>query len=77
MAREEGNETMKKIDELIEQLSPELQEEVFDFAQFLLKTKAQPKQKKLRMSWAGGLKEFRDEFTSMELQKKSLEWWSN
>ena len=68
---------MKKIDELIEQLSPELQDKVFDFAQFLLKTKIQPKQKKLRMSWAGGLKEFRNEFTSMELQKKSLEWWGN
>ena len=68
---------MKKIDELIEQLSPELQDEVFDFAQSLLKAKAQPKQKKLRMSWAGGLKEFRDEFTSTELQKKSLEWWGN
>jgi len=66
---------MKKIDELIEQLPPELQDEVFNFAQLLLKVKAQPKQKKLRMSWAGGLKEFRDEFTSMELQKKSLEWW--
>ena len=68
---------MKKIDDLIEQLSPELQDEVFDFAQFLLKTKIQPKQKKLRMSWAGGLKEFRDEFTSLKLQKKSLEWWGN
>ena len=69
---------MKRIDDLIDQLPPELQDEVFDFAQFLLlKTKAQPKQKKLRMSWAGGLKEFRDEFTSMELQKKSLEWWSD
>ena len=67
---------MKKIDELIEQLPPELQDEVFDFAQFLLKTKAQPlKQKRLRMSWAGGLKEFRNEFNSIELQKKSLEWW--
>ena len=50
---------MKKIDELIEQLSPELQDEVFDFAQFLLEKKTQPKQKKLRMSWAGRLKEFR------------------
>jgi len=66
---------MRKIDELIERLPPELQDEVYDFAQFLLDKKTQPKQKKLRMSWAGGLKEFRDEFTSMKLQKKSLEWW--
>jgi hypothetical protein len=68
---------MKKIDNLIDQLSPELQDEVYDFAQFLLKKKTQPKQTKLRMSWAGGLREFRDEFTSIELQKKSLEWWGD
>jgi len=63
---------MKKIDELREQLPPELQDEVFDFAQFLLEKKTQTKQKKLRMSWAGGLKEFRDEFTSMELKRNLL-----
>jgi hypothetical protein len=63
-----GNEIMKRIDDLIDQLPQELQDEVFDYAQSLLKRKTQPKQKKLRMSWAGGLKEFRNEFTSLELQ---------
>ncbi len=29
----------------------------------------------LSLSWAGGLKEYRDEFTAVELQEKSLEWW--
>ena len=61
---------MKRLDEIIEQLPPE----VFDFAQFLLKAKTKPKQEKLRMSWAGGLIEFREKFTSIELQKKALEW---
>jgi len=28
------------------------------------------------MNWAGGLSEFRDKFTSLELQKKSLERWN-
>ena len=68
---------MRKIDELIERLPPELQDEVYDFAQFLLEKKIQPKQKRLRMDWAGGLSEFRDKFTSLELQKKALEWWEN
>jgi len=31
---------MRKIDELVEQLPPKLQDEVFDFAQFLLEKKA-------------------------------------
>jgi hypothetical protein len=68
---------MKKIDELMEKLPPELQDEVYDFAQFLLGKKTQPKQKRLRMDWAGGLSEFRDKFTSLELQKKALEWWGD
>ena len=67
---------MRKIDELMEKLPPDLRKEVCDFAQFLLETKPKPKQTRLRMSWAGGLSEFRDKFTSLELQKKSLEWWS-
>ena len=29
------------------------------------------------MNWAGGLKEYKDKFTSVELQKKSLNWWTN
>jgi hypothetical protein len=65
---------MRKIDELMEKLPPELQDEVYDFAQFLLERKIQPKQKRLRMDWAG---EFRDKFTSLELQKKALEWWGD
>ena len=68
---------MKTLEELIKELPLELRQEVYDFACFLLEKRVQPKQKKLRMSWAGGLREFRDQFTSLELQKKSLGWWSD
>jgi len=68
---------MESIEELMEKLPPDLQEEVRDFAQFLVERRAKPKQKKLRLTWAGGLREFRDQYTSPELQKKSLEWWGN
>jgi len=70
---------MKSVDQmikLIQQLPPNLQKEVENFAQFLLDKKVHRKQTKLRMSWAGGLSEFRDQFTSLELQKKALEWWN-
>ena len=33
-----------------------------------------PKSSTLRQDWAGGLSEFRDQYTSIELQKKALEW---
>jgi hypothetical protein len=65
---------MKTLEETIKELPPELQQEVQDFARFLLETKLRPKRSKLRMSWAGGLSEFRDRFNSLELQKKALEW---
>ena len=65
---------MRTLEELVKELPPELQQEVQDFARFLLETKVQPKRSKLRMNWAGGLSEFRGKFTSLELQKKALEW---
>ena len=68
---------MPSIEEVMKQLPPQLQQEVLDFAQYLLDTKVRRKQKKLRMTWAGALREFRDQFTSLELQKKALEWWGN
>ena len=66
---------MKRLEELIVELPPDLRAEVRDFAQFLIEKKAPPKQNKMRMSWAGSLRQFRDQFTSLELQKKALEWW--
>jgi hypothetical protein len=69
--------TKKEIEIFIEKLPPELQQEVYDFAQFLFLTKVKSKQKSLRLSWAGGLGEFRDKFTSLDLQKKALEWWGD
>jgi len=68
---------MKTLEELIKELPPELQQEVQDFARYLFETKVHPKQTKLRMEWAGGLAEFRGQFTSLELQKKALEWWGD
>lgn len=68
---------MKTLEELVRELPPHLQEEVRDFARFLAETKVRPKRKHLRMDWAGGLREYRDQFTSLQLQKKALEWWGD
>jgi hypothetical protein len=64
----------KPVTDIVDQLPPELQQEVYDFAKYLLETKGQRKQNRLRMTWAGGLKNLRDQYTSLELQEKSLEW---
>jgi len=68
---------VKTLEELIKELPPDLQREVRDFAQFLLEKKVRPAQRKVGLSWAGALSEFRDQLTSLELQKKSLEWWGD
>lgn len=64
------------LENLIKKLPPELQKEVEDFALFLLekKVKEKKKEKFLKQDWAAGLKEYRNTYTSLELQKKALEW---
>lgn len=65
---------MQALETLIEQLPPELQGEVKDFAEFLLKKQKKKQMKKLKMNWAGALKDLRDKYTSVELQHKISEW---
>lgn len=69
---------MRTLEELIDELPPELQREVRDFVEFLLEKRvAKPKAKKgeLRLDWRGALRDLRDKYTSVELQHKVLEWW--
>lgn len=69
------DEAMQTLTEIVEQLPPDLQQEVEDFVEFLLEKRARFKQKRLRLTWAGALREFREQYTSLDLQKKALEWW--
>jgi mRNA-degrading endonuclease RelE of RelBE toxin-antitoxin system len=65
---------MPTIEEIMRELPPEFQKEVEDFARFLLDKHKQKYGWKLRQNWAGALREVRDQYTSLELQKKALEW---
>lgn len=68
---------MKTLQELIEQLPPDLQQEVHDFVEFLLEKRKRKQGRRLRQDWAGALREYRDRYTALELQKKALEWRSD
>jgi hypothetical protein len=68
---------MEQISELMAKLSPQYQQEVLDFAQYLLEKNKRPKRKNLRLDWAGGLAEFREKYSSLQLQKESLNWWGD
>jgi hypothetical protein len=66
----------KKLEDIIKELPEDLKKEVEDFALFLLEKRKrdEAEKKKPVLSWAGGLSEFKDKYTSVELQHKVLEW---
>lgn len=66
---------MQTLQELIEQLPPDLQQEVQDFVEFLLEKRALKQKGELKLDWRGALRDWREKYTSVELQHKLLEWW--
>ena len=66
--------TAKSLEEVVKELPPDLQEEVRDFANFLLQKRADRPRRKPKFDWARGLKELRDEYNSVELQHRASEW---
>lgn len=64
-----------RIKEKIEALSPDLRKEILDYIEFLSgKYGKKRKKEKLSFDWEGGLSDLREEYTSVELQHKSLDW---
>lgn len=68
---------MESTESKLRKLPPELQNEVADFVDFLYEKSKKKNTKKLSLNWAGGLKEYKNKFTSLELQKKIIEWWGD
>ena len=64
----------KPIEELLKELPPHLQDEVRDFAEFLLERYSNRPRRKPRFEWAGALAHLRDKYTSVELQHKASDW---
>lgn len=65
---------IKTIVDKIRKLPPSLRGEAEDYIDFLLNKKQIKKRRKLRQDWAGSLKDISNRYTSVELQKKALEW---
>jgi hypothetical protein len=62
------------LEKIVRELPPPAQAEVRDFVEFLMRKRKKKKGLKLQQHWAGGLRRFRGKYTSIELQKKALEW---
>ena len=63
----------------IKELPVDLQKEVLDFIEFLLrkrniKNKDEIPNNDFNFDWAGGLSELAECYTSVELQHKAMEW---
>ena len=69
---------MTPLEKVMEELPPELRQEVEDFARFLLETRVHRGPKRVRskptFSWAGALKDMRDKYTSVDLQHEISSW---
>jgi hypothetical protein len=70
-----GRTRPKSLEELVRELPEDLQQEVRSFIEDLLEQRSPAKPVRLRLEWAGALREYRDRFTSVDLQHKVLEWW--
>ncbi len=69
-----GNMSDKSLEEFVKELPPDIQAEVKDFAEFLIERRKRKTKIPLRQDWAGALRDFRDKYTSLELQQKASGW---
>jgi hypothetical protein len=67
----------RTLEEMVKQLPPEMQDEVRDFIEFLLEKRMRKPKAELKLDWRGALRDLRDQYTSVELQHKALEWWGD
>jgi hypothetical protein len=70
-------EMEKQIDQIIQVLPLEIRQQVRDFIEFLLEKRVQKPRAKLGLDWRGALSEWKGQFSSVELQHKALDWWSD
>ena len=68
--------SIRPLEELVKELSPQLKVEVQAFVESLLAKSNQPTKRKLRQDWAGTLKAdyTSADYTSVELQHLAVEW---
>ncbi|MBN2209329.1 MAG: DUF2281 domain-containing protein [Candidatus Coatesbacteria bacterium] len=67
-------EAVIHLEELSKELPPRRQDEVRDFADFLVKEHSNRPRRKPRFDWAGGLKDRRGKCTSVGLQHEASDW---
>ncbi len=77
MQKNDSMESNQEIAAKIARLPPHLQQELADYLDFLLTEKQKNSEYKLKQDWAGALEDVKEEYTSLGLQKKSMDWREN
>ena len=65
---------MHRIEALVEQLPPDMVQQVEDFVEFLLEKRVAKPRRKPNFGWAGALRDLRDQYSSVELQHQITAW---
>jgi hypothetical protein len=68
------NTRVRSLQELVQDLPPEARSEVRDFVEFLLAKREHRAKKVLRQEWAGALHDYREQYTSLQLERQALVW---
>jgi hypothetical protein len=66
---------MTGLEELIKELPPELHQEAEDYISFLIEKRVKKPKGDLKLDWIGALEDMSDQYSSVELQHKILDWW--
>ena len=66
---------MTGLEELIKELPPELHQEAEDYISFLIEKRAKKAKGDLKLDWIGALEDMSNQYSSVELQHKILDWW--
>lgn len=67
---------MNNVAEIVEKLPPDIQVNVKVFINSLMEKRREYPVQPLKQDWAGGFSEYKSMYTSLDLQKKALEWRS-
>lgn len=67
-------EPVESVELKLRKLPSDLRNEVEDFIDYLLEKKCKKNSKKPNLGWIGGLRDFKDQYTALELQKKADIW---
>ena len=65
---------MDELEETIRNLSPESRQQVLDFIKRLTASSQSLPGRKMKQDWAGALRRYRHQYTSLELQRQVFDW---